>query len=417
MSRDHHCIWSKARTNKCSVCPWSRKDHMQKLSWGTHNLTTNPGLRLSAVQNVENMQFVQPILHNLKGTVSRFFGICGRAMDGPQQVTFLGVLSRVAKTYVVADNAQQAREQARQRFTSGLSLTRRESRELIATVVLGVHLPLPFHFAALALCHVAILLYACDLQLPTVQWRAAGATYSFLALLVMELAEGGSTCALYCHSLLHTCGLSRLSVHTSQAGESNLRLSKRFARVTSTVPDDSIRACRTHELYMKLVHTSATRRQGRLWRPERRPIILEPCMFGAGTARREGMVHVLTLWMAIQQATLYMDDGTHSLKLGLQGVKGHSDICCVCGQCARALSHTQHWNPFDITGFQPWPLVPCTPNGVFLSSKERKKGAVDISSSSRKPPIASNALSSAGLHQKHNFVGDTETLFASAVWL
>ena len=98
---------------------------MQKLFIGTHNLTSNPGFRLSAVLNVEKMQLVQPILHNLKGAVSRFFGICGRAMDGPQQVTFLGVLSRVAKRYAVAHNAQQVRAEARQRFTSGLSLTGR----------------------------------------------------------------------------------------------------------------------------------------------------------------------------------------------------------------------------------------------------------------------------------------------------
>ena len=138
----------------------------------------------------------------------------------------------------------------------------------------------------------------------------------------MELAEGGSTCTLYCRSMLHTWGLSILSLHTSdEAGERNLRLTKRFARVTSTVPDDSICECLTHELYMKLVHTSATRRQGRLWRPERRPIILEPCIFGAGIAWREGMVHVLTLWMAIPETILYMDEGTHRLKLGLPGVK------------------------------------------------------------------------------------------------
>ena len=155
----------------------------------------------------------------------------------------------------MADNAPQARAEARQRFTSGLSLTGRESRELVGTVVLEMHLPLPFHFAALALCHVAVLLYACDLQLPTVQWRAAGGTYSFLATLVVELAQGGSTCTLYCHTLLHTWGLSGLSIHTSdEAGESNLRLSKRFARVTSTVPDDSIRKCLTHELYQASAH-------------------------------------------------------------------------------------------------------------------------------------------------------------------
>ena len=83
--------------------------------------------------------------------------------------------------------------------------------------------------------------------------------------------------------------------------------------------------------------------------------------------------------------------GYPNLKLGLPGVKGHSDICCVCGQCAQALSHTRHWRPFDMTTFQRWPLVPCTPNRVFLSNKDKKKGAVDINSSSRKPPIASDA--------------------------
>ena len=49
------------------------------------------------------------------------------------------------------------------------------------------------------------------------------------------------------------------------AGESYLRLSKRFAMVTSTVPDDSIRECLARELYMKLAHTGAARRQGHLW--------------------------------------------------------------------------------------------------------------------------------------------------------
>ena len=98
------------------------------------------------------------------------------------------------------------------------------------------------------------------------------------------------------------------------------------------------------------------------------------------------------------------------LKLGLQVVKGHSDICCVCGQCAQALSLTQHWKPCDMTTFQRWPLVPCTPNRVFLCGKERKKGAVDISSSTCKPPIASDAefsqaASEADLWRRHRNPG------------
>ena len=109
-------------------------------------------------------------------------------------------------------------------------------------------------------------------------------------------------------------------------------------------------------------------------------------------------MNVLTLWMAIPEATLYMDDGAHNLKLGLPGVKGHGDMCCVCGQCAQGLNHTRYWKPFDITTFQGGPLVPYTPNRVFLSSKDSKKRAVDISSSSCKPPIASDAeLSQAAL--------------------
>ena len=77
-----------------------------------------------------------------------------------------------------------------------VSLTGRESRELLAKVVLGMILPLPFGWVALSLCHVAVLFYASDLKMPAVQWRAAGALQTFLALLVMELAEGETTCTL-----------------------------------------------------------------------------------------------------------------------------------------------------------------------------------------------------------------------------
>ena len=235
--------------------------------------------------------------------MSCFFGLYGCALDGTQQVAFLAVLSKVAKRYAVSDNVPEAATEARQRFASALGLTRRESRELLSKVVLGMNLPLPFHWVALSLCHVAVLLYARDLKMPTVQWRAAGALHTFLALLVMELAEGRSTCTLYCHSLLHTWGLPRLSICTSdEAGESHLRLSKRLARVTSIIRDNNIHEGPTHELYMKLLHTSAIRRQGRLWRPQHRPIILEPCIFGAAEVWRNGMVHVLTLWSVVGDA-------------------------------------------------------------------------------------------------------------------
>ena len=34
-ARDHHFIWSVTRTNRCSLCNWSRTDHMQKF-FGVH---------------------------------------------------------------------------------------------------------------------------------------------------------------------------------------------------------------------------------------------------------------------------------------------------------------------------------------------------------------------------------------------
>ena len=137
MCGNHHCIWFETRTTRCPLCDRSRTDHMQKLFWGTHSLIINPGFRLGAFGNVEGLQFVQPILQNLEGTTSRFFGMCGRALDGTKQVALLAVLSKVAKRYAVSDNAQHAATEARQHFASGLSLTGRESRELLAKVVLA----------------------------------------------------------------------------------------------------------------------------------------------------------------------------------------------------------------------------------------------------------------------------------------
>ena len=175
--------------------------------------------------------------------------------------------------------------------------------------------------------------------MPIVHLRAADAICRFFALLVMELAQGGATCTLYCPSLLHTCGLPRLLVCASdEASESNLRLGKHCARVTSTVPNDNIRQRRTPNLLMKLLHASATRREGRLWRPKCRPITLEPCSFGAGKAWRNGMVHVVALWIAIPDATLHMDKTAECMKFALPRLKGLSDICCMCGWGAQVPS-------------------------------------------------------------------------------
>ena len=63
------------------------------------------------------------------------------------------------------------------------------------------------------------------------------------------------------------------------------------------------------------------------------------------------MVHVLTLWKAILDATLCVDKIAHSLKSGLPRIQRLSDICCVCGHCAQVLSSTRHWEPMDFNTF------------------------------------------------------------------
>ena len=136
------------------------------------------------------MQFVQPVLHNLKGTGSRLFGICGCGMHGTQQFAFLAVLSKVAKHCVVSHTTQQAATVTSNALLSVLSLTRCESRELWAKVVLGMILHLPFYWATLSLCLVAVLLYASDLELPTVKWRATGALHTFFTTASHEVGGG-----------------------------------------------------------------------------------------------------------------------------------------------------------------------------------------------------------------------------------
>ena len=51
------------------------------------------------------------------------------------------------------------------------------------------------------------------------------------------------------------------------------------------------------------------------------------------------MVHVLALWAVIGDATMYMDKSAQSLKLGLPGVQGRSDVCCVWAVAAATEHH------------------------------------------------------------------------------
>ena len=118
-------------------------------------------------------------------------------------------------------------------------------------------------------------------------------------------------------------------------------------------------------------------------------------------------MHVLTLWIAIPDAMLYMDKCFHNLKSGLPGVKGFIDIRSLCGQCTQVHNPMPHGEPFNLTTLLGWPMVTCTTNRVFWSGIETKKGVIDINLRGNKKPVALDAefrqpASEAGLHCRHS---------------
>ena len=156
---------------------------------------------------------------------------------------------------------------------------------------------------------------------------------------------------------------------SGEAGESNLRPAKHFAKVTSIVLYGSICNCRTHELYIELLHKGVIRRYCPLLPPKATLVIPKPCIFGAGTMCREGMLHVQALWQAIPTATLSMDKTTH------QSEGGPIDLSCLCGKCAQELSSTRHSEPFDLSLFECWLPVPYTTKSTVTPKKDKKVAA------------------------------------------
>ena len=121
----------------------------------------------------------------------------------------------------------------------------------------------------------------------------------------MEYAECGTKATLYLHGLTHAFSQAHLPIqYSDEAGERHLRVGKRFATLTTTCLEDSIRETLTHALYIKFQGRKSRRSQVHLWKPVRQVLVFEKCVLSAspdwrvivehifaptiGTAKREG---------------------------------------------------------------------------------------------------------------------------------
>ena len=90
--------------------------------------------------------------------------------------------------------------------------------------------------------------------------------------------ERDCTRTLYLHGLQHCWSLPRLPPRFGdEGGEAALRVSKQFARLMSTLPDESTLDILAHEIYLKL-HKTAPQQCERVehhWRPTIRCVLFE----------------------------------------------------------------------------------------------------------------------------------------------
>ena len=187
-------------------------------------------------------------------------------------------------------------------------------------------LPVPLHQFCLSFCRVAVLLYACDLELSHTIWRALGSLHTFLLILIIEFCEEGSSASLYYHGLTHCWELAWLPISVSdESGEADIRMSTRFSRITTTDSEDSIRDCLGHELYMKFVSKRKSRNTTHLWRPPWRPIVMECCVVSASVVWRANFLVVISRCQDVHGLLVLMDTSTESVRVRLQSASDPPD--------------------------------------------------------------------------------------------
>ena len=383
LSADHHHLWWELQNGQgCPSCDWKRSDWLARLfqTLVPFTLANHPKGKLAAFSGANQVVPLQPILHNLKGFGARICGVVGRILPTAEAYEFLCLLSSVAKRFTPADLPVESRQCAklvRERFRDGISLTGREARVFAACAVVKGILPLPVHQLFLSYCHIIVLLYS-SAELVAQVWQVRGKLHTFLALLLAEYCEAGSTRTQYAHGLTHVWDSPRLPpVCSDEGGEAGLRIPKRFAPVTNTQNLASIEETLQHELYVKFVGSVKKRSKVHMWHPTVRPIVLEQCVVLASAQWREGLLCILRAWVATPGCLVGMHVGTQSLKLASADVAPGvpNDVYCICGTCgARQKDVLRNgWVPLCLNEVEGWQLLDIPSIRPFTNRKDRRK--------------------------------------------
>ena len=184
---DHHQLWWELGRRACVVCPWERAHGVRDMF--VHEplpIHERPCTKFAGTTGLQIP--MQPLLHNLKGAITRACSVVGRALSPAEANLLFQYLVSVAKRYGI---------------TKLPSLTGREARSLASRLAQDVALPLPYHVLFLSICHIIVLIHSGTLQIPTSEWRIWGPLHVFLMHLILEYSEEGSTQTLYCHGMEH----------------------------------------------------------------------------------------------------------------------------------------------------------------------------------------------------------------------
>ena len=376
LTADHHHLWSECSKRPCVVCPWKHGDDVEGLfsARGVAFGVFGAG-KFAGVKGVERVEVIQPYLHNHKGAISRMCGVVGRALDTETKHKFLCMVGSIARRYRPGDltsDSKQSKTMVRNRLACGVSLTGREGRTLLARLLTSGLLPQPFHGLCLAYCHVVYLTYGRMLGISTATWASIGRVYTYLVHLIMHFTEGGSTATMYFHGTTHVWDQpTRVPITAlDEAGESQIRVTTRYAGITSTQSDPSIRDCLGHEVYKKYIANRQKRGGVQLWVPKRRRVWLEECCVSPDAVWRRVLDQ---LGAADDGCVVLMNAATKALRIEFPGGVEEEDVFCVCGHCGDAKGTImREWVAYDGAVLSEWPLLGLVPGKQFVSKRKRK---------------------------------------------
>ena len=152
-----------------------------------------------------------------------------------------------------------------------------DGQTVMGRLARGMLLPLPFHSLVVAFCHIVHLCYGCT-TLANAARQAMGLVCTYIVHIIPEFAEEGCTATLYMHGWSHTWFNPRTPMlYCDEAWERDLRVAKRYARMTSTRQDASISESLKHQLYEKFLPKKKKIPTAEIWAPVHRNLVLEAC--------------------------------------------------------------------------------------------------------------------------------------------